>query len=44
MNVQSTVNDFDVVRQPVVNAYESVKASAKTGETARLDALNEVQC
>jgi hypothetical protein len=40
MNAQSTVREFESARQDVVNAYQSVKASAETVDTARLDELD----
>jgi hypothetical protein len=40
VNAQSTVREFESARQDVINAYQSVKASAETVETARLDELD----
>lgn len=40
INAQSTVNELKAARQDVVDAYQSVKTSAETVETARLDELD----
>jgi hypothetical protein len=40
MNAQSTVREFESARQDIVDAYQSVQASAETVETARLDELD----
>ena len=40
VNAQSTVKEFEAARQDVVDAYQSVKASADAVETARLDELD----
>ena len=40
VNAQSTVKEFEAARQDVVDAYQSVKASAETVEAARVDELD----